>query len=499
MHEPRSPFPSESRQEFLTIRISKMTAMNGLLAVMVVVALVGLAFRERANRRVAGNGPAVTSEEKAIASSSTAQKQPEGVASAPRFAAQPLETKSADPLPSPENRPPAEPAVDSPVAYPSESPVVEMPQGQATRFESPSTNVADVQPESKPEDAPPEPPNQPDPPVAPSAPASNSPLLPPARSSSPLVLSGAGAIFPHPLYSKWFDEYCKVNPRIQFHYQAIGSGAGVYELLAGMVDFGAIDIPAFDEQLAKAKPAIVRIPMVVDAIVPIYNIPGLHGEVKFTPEVLAGIYLGKIVSWDDPAIEKVNPTLNLPYLPIVAIHRWEGSDATFTFTDYLSKVNFNWQKEVGKGTTVNWPVGLAAKGNEGAAGVVRQTGGAIGYVDLLYAQSNHLPFGSVANAAGQFVKASLRSVTEAAASVTELPQTSGISITDAPGKEAYPIASFTWFLVSQRLRDPVKARDLAMFLHWTTVGGQRLAENLGYAPLPEKLVPQVLKIIAQLR
>jgi phosphate transport system substrate-binding protein len=215
--------------------------------------------------------------------------------------------------------------------------------------------------------------------------------------------------------------------------------------------------------------------------------------------VLAGIYLGKIVSWNDPAIAKVNPAANLPNLPIVVIHRADGSAATFTFADYLSKVSPEWQKEVGKGTSVNWPVGLGAKGNEGIAGMMRYTPGAIGYVDLLYAQSNHLPFGSVSNVAGQFVKASLHSVAEAGTSVTELPKDSGISITNAPGKDAYPIASFTWFLVPQRLQDPAKTQDLAAFLRWTTTEGQHQAGNLGYSPLPGKVAAQVLKIIAQLR
>jgi phosphate transport system substrate-binding protein len=266
-----------------------------------------------------------------------------------------------------------------------------------------------------------------------------------------------------------------------------------------VVDFGATDVPTSDELLSHAKTPIVHIPTVLGAIVPTYNIPGVGREIRFTPEILAGIFLRKIVSWNDPAIANVNPGANLPYLPIAVIHRSEGNAATFTFTDYLSKVSSNWRKEVGKGTSVNWPVGLGAKDDEGVAGLIRQTPGAIGYADLLYVERNHMAFGSVSNAAGQFVKASLHSITEAAASVTELPPNTGLSITNASGQDAYPIASFTWLLVPQKLPDRAKAQDLANFLRWTTVGGQRQAENLGYAPLPAKVAAQVLKIIAQLR
>jgi phosphate transport system substrate-binding protein len=290
-----------------------------------------------------------------------------------------------------------------------------------------------------------------------------------------------------------------LNPQVQINYQAVGSGGGVRDLLEGVVDFSATDVLTSDEQLSHAKTAIVHIPTVLGAIVPIYHIPGISREIWFTPGILAGIYMGKIVSWNDAAIANVNRGANLPDLPIVVVDRLEGNAATFTFTDYLSKVSPEWKQNVGKGSSVNWPVGLGAKGNEGVAGLVRQTPGAIGYLDLLYAQQNHMLFGGVSNAAGNFVKASLHSVTEAAASVTELPPNSGVSITNAPGKDAYPIASFTWFLVPQKLPDPAKSQDLAAFLRWTATGGQHQAENLGYAPLPGKVAGQVLKIIAQLR
>ena len=313
------------------------------------------------------------------------------------------------------------------------------------------------------------------------------------------ILNGAGATYPYPLYAKWFDDYHKLNPQVQINYQPVGSGAGVSALLREVVDFGATDVPVFDEQLSKSKLPFMHIPTVLGAIVPVYNIPGVSSEVRFTPEVLAGIFLGRIVSWSDPAIANANPAVNLPNMPIVAIHRAEGSAATFVFTDYLSKVSRDWQEKIGKGSSVNWPVGPGAKGDEGVAGMMRQTPGAIGYVDLLYVEQNRMPFGSVSNEAGRFVKASLHSVTEAAASVTELPPNTGISITNAPGKDAYPIASFTWFLVPKRSNDAAKGQDLAAFLDWVIDAGQPLAQNLGYAPIPRKVAVQIRKMIAQIR
>jgi phosphate transport system substrate-binding protein len=314
-----------------------------------------------------------------------------------------------------------------------------------------------------------------------------------------MMLYGAGATYPYPLYAKWFDDYRKLNPQVQINYQSVGSGAGFRALLEGIVDFGATDVAAFDAQLSQAKIQVLYVPTVLGAIVPVYNIPGLSREVMFTPEVLAGIYLGRIASWSDPAIANVNPAVNLPNMPIVVIHRAEGSAATFVFTDYLSKVSRDWQEKVGKGSSVNWPVGPGAKGDEGVAGLMRQTPGAIGYVDLVYVEQNRMPFGNVSNAAGRFVKASLHSVTEAAASVVELPPSTGISITNAPGKDAYPIASFAWFLVPKRSNDPAKGQDLAVFLDWMIDAGQPVAENMGYAPIPRKLAVQVRKIISQIR
>jgi phosphate transport system substrate-binding protein len=497
MPEPRSPFPTESHQEFLTIRISKLTLVNGFLALMIVLALVALGLHERKHNQVALAGTPVAPQERAIASPPVVESRPQG-ASTPRIAAQPPETSSPEPVPLLGNQAQAEAPVDSSVANPSEPMRVEIAQTQFTRFELPAPrDTADTPPESKPEDPPPQPADQPDQPAAPSPPAPNPPSARP--SASPTMLNGAGATYPYPLYSKWFDDFHKLNPQVQINYQAVGSGGGVRDLLDGVVDFGSTDVSTFDEQLSRSKPPILHIPAVLGAIVPIYNIPAVNREVMFTPEVLAGIYLGRITSWSDPAIANVNRDASFPNLPIVVIHRAEGNAATFVFTDYLSKVSPEWQETVGKGSSVNWPVGLGAKGDEGVAGTMRQTPGAIGYVDLLYVEQNHVPFGRVSNAAGLFVKASLHSVTEAAASVAELPPNAGISITNAAGKDAYPIASFTWFLVRKNSNDPAKSQDLAAFLGWMIDAGQPLAENLGYAPIPRKLAVQVKKMIAQLR
>jgi phosphate transport system substrate-binding protein len=221
------------------------------------------------------------------------------------------------------------------------------------------------------------------------------------------TLNGAGATFPYPMYSKWFSEYHKLHPDIEINYQSIGSGGGIRQVLAGTVDFGASDGPMSDEQLSQAKSKILHIPTVLGAVVPAYNVPGISGEVKFTPEVLAGIFLGKITSWNDPAITKPNPGMNFPNQPIIVIHRSDGSGTTFIFTDYLSKISSEWQNTVGKNTSVKWPVGLGGKGNEGVAGMIRQMQGSIGYVELIYAVQNKIPYGTVKNSSGTFMKASL--------------------------------------------------------------------------------------------
>ncbi|HTA24697.1 MAG TPA: phosphate ABC transporter substrate-binding protein PstS [Terriglobales bacterium] len=313
------------------------------------------------------------------------------------------------------------------------------------------------------------------------------------------TLNGAGATFPNPIYSKWFSEYHKAHPDIQINYQPIGSGGGIRQVLAGTVDFGATDGPMSDEQLAQAKSKILHVPTVLGADVPAYNIPGVTAELKFTPEALAGIFMGKISSWNDPAIAKANPGVNLPNQPIIVIHRSDGSGTTYIWTDYLSKVSSDWQSQVGKGTSVKWPVGLGGKGNEGVAGMIRQMQGSMGYIELIYAIENKISYGIVKNAAGDFVKASLESVTAAAASVKSMPADFRVSITNAPGKDAYPISSFTWLLIPAQSKDAAKGKILADFLAWMVDDGQKMTAQLAYAPLPESVAAKVRVEIKQVR
>lgn len=310
-------------------------------------------------------------------------------------------------------------------------------------------------------------------------------------------LNGAGATFPYPMYSKWFSEYHKLHPDVEINYQSIGSGGGIRQVLNGTVDFGASDGPMTDEQLKEAKFKILHIPTVLGADVPAYNISGVNAELKFTPEALAGIFLGKIQKWNDPAITQANPGVNLPDKSIIVIHRSDGSGTTYIFTDYLSKVSKEWEAAVGKGTSVKWPVGLGGKGNEGVAGQIRQLDGAIGYVELIYAVENKITYGSVKNAAGNFVKASLDGVTEAAASAPQMPADFRVSITNAPGKTAYPISSFTWLLIPEQAKDPKKGKIIADFLAWMVNDGQKMTAQLSYAPLPANVAAKVKVAIKQ--
>jgi phosphate transport system substrate-binding protein len=312
------------------------------------------------------------------------------------------------------------------------------------------------------------------------------------------TLNGAGASFPNPIYSKWFSEYNKLHPDVQINYQSLGSGAGIRQVLSGTVDFGASDSPMTDEQLAQAKTKILHIPSVLGAVVPAYNLPGISAEIKFTPEVLAGIFLGKIQKWNDPALIQANPGVKFPDKPIVVIYRSEGSGTTFIFTDYLSKISQEWSNSVGKGASIKWPTGIGDKGNEGVAGQIRQLEGAIGYIELIYAVENKITYGSVKNAAGNFVKASLGGVTEAAASVKNMPADFRVSITNAPGKTAYPISSFTWLLIPMQAKDPKKGKIIADFLDWMVTDGQKMTSQLSYAPLPASVVEKVKAAIKQI-
>jgi len=313
------------------------------------------------------------------------------------------------------------------------------------------------------------------------------------------TLNGAGATFPNPMYQKWFSEYHKAHSDVQFNYQSIGSGGGIRQVLAGTVDFGATDGPMTDEQLSQFKGKLLHIPTVLGAVVPAYNVPGVKGELKFTPEALAGIFLGKITAWNDPVLVKANPDANLPNQAIIVVHRSDGSGTSFIFTDYLSKVSSEWQNGPGRGTSVKWPVGLGGKGNEGVAGQVRLLPGAIGYVELIYAVQNSIAYGSVKNAAGTFVKASLDSVTSAAASVKSMPADFRVSITNAPGKDAYPISSFTWLLIPEKSKDANKGKIIADFLNWMVDNGQKMTAELSYAPLPQTVAEKVKGAIKQVQ
>ena len=309
------------------------------------------------------------------------------------------------------------------------------------------------------------------------------------------TLNGAGATFPYPMYSKWFSEYSKLHSDIQINYQSIGSGGGIRQVTAGTVDFGASDMPMTDKQLQDAKAKILNIPTVLGADVPAYNIPGVTGELKFTPEVLAGIFLGKISRWNDKAITTANPDVTFPDKEIIVVHRSDGSGTTFIWTDYLSKVSPEWKTSVGADTSVRWPVGMGAKGNEGVSGLIRQMSGSIGYVELIYAVQNKIPFGSVRNSAGTFVKASLQSVSAAAASAPKMPADFRVSITNAPGKDAYPIASFTWLLIPAQSKDANKGKILREFLSWMVSDGQQMTSALEYASLPDNVVAKVKEAI----
>jgi phosphate transport system substrate-binding protein len=312
------------------------------------------------------------------------------------------------------------------------------------------------------------------------------------------TLNGAGATFPYPMYSKWFNEYHNLHSDIEINYQSIGSGGGIRQVLAGTVDFGASDGPMTDEQLAQAKIKILHVPTVLGADVPAYNVPGVGGDLKFTPEALANIFLGRITSWNDAAITGANPGVKLPDLPIVVVHRSEASGTTYIFTDYLSKVSSEWKGGPGKGASVKWPVGLGGKGNEGVAGMIRQMPGSIGYIELIYAVQNKIPYGIVKNAAGQFVKASLDSVTAAAGSMKTMPADFRVSITNAPGKDSYPISSFTWLLIPVQAKDAAKGKIISDFLNWMLDDGQKMTANLTYAPLPESVVEKVKVAIKQI-
>jgi phosphate transport system substrate-binding protein len=315
-----------------------------------------------------------------------------------------------------------------------------------------------------------------------------------------VLLNAAGATFPYPIYSKWFDQYHQAHSNVQINYQSIGSGGGIRQLLDKTVDFGASDGPMSDEQLKTASVPILHFPTVLGAAIPSYNVPGVQGDLNFTPEALSGIFLGKITKWNDPAIVSANAGVKLPGDDIVVVHRSDGSGTSYIWTDYLSKVSPEWQKKVGKATSVNWPVGLGGKGNEGVSALIQQTPGSLGYIELIYAIQNKLPYGKVKNSSGTFVKADLASVSAAAAAAAKsMPDDFRVSITNPEGKAAYPIASFTWLLIPSKFADTAKRDVVKDFLKWMMTDGQQACEPLAYAKLPKEVVAKEMKAIAQIQ
>lgn len=320
-----------------------------------------------------------------------------------------------------------------------------------------------------------------------------------ASASFAQKLNAAGATFPYPIYSKWFSEFSAQHPGVQINYQPIGSGGGIRQVTAGTVDFGASDGPMSNEQLAESKIKLIHIPTVLGAVVPIYHIDGVNADLRFSPDVLADIYLGKIGNWSDSRIAKDNPGVKLPNENINIVHRADGSGTTYIFTDYLSKVSKEWASGPGKNTSIAWPKGIGAKGNEGVSGMVRQLNGSIGYVELIYALQNKIPFGYLKNASGVWLKASIEGVTQAAATIKQMPADYRVSITNAPGKDAYPISSFTWLLIPVHSQDAAKAKVIKDFLYWMLDHGQGETSALYYAPLPSSVSEKVRATIGTLK
>lgn len=325
------------------------------------------------------------------------------------------------------------------------------------------------------------------------------PLLLATAAMGAETINAAGATFPAPIYQKWFGEYKMAHPDVQINYQAIGSGGGIRQLTEGTVDFGASDMPMTDEQIKALKVHPLHFPTVLGAVVLSYNVPGVTTALKLTPDAIAGIYLGEIKKWNDPKIASVNPGVKLPGGDIEVIHRADGSGTTFIFTDYLSKISGEWKSKVGANTSVSWPTGLGGKGNDGVAGLVKQTPGSIGYVELIYAVQNHMAFADVKNAAGKFVTPSFAGVTAAAANSKGMPADFRASITNQGGAATYPISSFTWLLIPSEIKDPGKKKAITDFLSWMLTTGQKDCEGLSYAPLPKAVVAKEEKQIAMIK
>ena len=309
-------------------------------------------------------------------------------------------------------------------------------------------------------------------------------------------INGAGATFPYPIYSRWFAEFNKLHPEVKINYQSIGSGGGIRQVSEGTVDFGATDGPMSDQQISEAKVKTMHIPTVLGAVVPVYNLPGINKDLNFSSDVIADIYLGKISKWNDGRIAKDNPGVSFPDKAILPVYRSDGSGTTYIFTDFLSKVSSDFQGRVGKGTSVKWPTGIGQKGNEGVAGMVRQSPFSFGYVELIYARANNMQFGAVKNAAGKFLKASTDGVTAAAAAAAKsMPKDYRVSITNAGGPDSYPISSFTWLLIPLQSQDPAKGKALQGFLQWMLDSGESEASGMTYAPLPKQVQDMVRQTI----
>lgn len=318
--------------------------------------------------------------------------------------------------------------------------------------------------------------------------------------ASAQAINAAGATFPNPIYQKWFSEYAAAHPTVHINYQSIGSGGGIKQVSEGTVDFGASDMPVPDSMISGAKVKFFNLPTVLGAVVPVYNIPGVSKDLNFSGDVIADIYLGKITKWDDPRLVKDNPEANLPDKAILPVYRSDGSGTTFIFTDFLSKVSGDWASKVGKNTSVKWPAGIGAKGNEGVAGMVKQTPGSFGYVELIYALQNKMAYGSVKNADGKFLRGSIEGVTAAAASKSKAMATDyRVSITDAPGASSYPISSFTYLLIPTKIADPAKAAAIRGYLTWMLDKGESEASGLYYAPLPTPVKAMERKTIATIK
>ena len=320
------------------------------------------------------------------------------------------------------------------------------------------------------------------------------------QASAGILINGAGATFPYPLYSKWFSEYAKIDKSVKFNYQSIGSGGGIKQISAQTVDFGASDKFLSDKELAAAPGKLLHIPTVMGAVVVTYNLPGVPSGIKLNSEDVANIYLGKITMWNDKRIADDNKGVNLPAKPIIVVHRSDGSGTTSIFTDYLSGINAEWAQRVGKGASVKWPIGLGGKGNEGVAGQIKTTPYTIGYVELAYAFENKLPYAFLKNKAGVFIEPSIKSTSAAAAAaLKQMPADYRISLVNQPGKDAYPVVGFTWLLVYEKQKDPVKGKKLVEFLNWSMTKGQKMASPMLYAPLPANVVKMVQKTIKTIK